>query len=202
MKIVRFQFNMFGENCYLVYNSESREAMIVDPGMISEAEQQALDDYIEKNNLIIKYLVNTHLHLDHSFGNSHIEQKYGVSTHANAKDAPLGNDISAQARLFGIFQPFKNVGKIVPLKEGDVLTLGNESVQVIETPGHTPGGVSLYAADDGWVITGDTLFGDGNIGRTDLPGGDYPTLLDSVKKLRSLPAGITLLPGHGSASTI
>lgn len=193
---------MFGENCYLVYDPESREAMIVDPGMISDPEKSSLDDYIKDNNLSVKYLVNTHLHLDHSFGNSHIEKKYGVCTHANVKDAPLGRDISAQARMFGIFNEFQNIEAIEPLVENSVLTLGKERIIVLETPGHTPGGISLYAPDDGWVITGDTLFGDGNVGRTDLPGGDYPTLMDSVRKLYALPQGTRILPGHGPGSTI
>ncbi|MCM1310736.1 MAG: MBL fold metallo-hydrolase [Bacteroides sp.] len=202
MKIVRFTFNMFGENCYLVYDPASREAMVVDPGMISPAENDALDNYIDKENLTLKYLLNTHLHLDHCFGNAHITQKYGIKTRANQADEFLGNDISGQARMFGVFNNFDNVGEIIRLSEGDTLTLGTEKIKVIETPGHSPGGISLYAPADGWVITGDTLFSDGNVGRTDLPGGDYQTLMQSVAKLHKLPGTTKLLPGHGPSSTI
>lgn len=202
MKILRFQFNMFGENCYLVYEPDSHEAMIVDPGMITDSEEDALDRIIAEKHLIVKYLVNTHLHLDHCFGNAYIERKYGVVTRAHKADAPLGCNISGQARIFGIFTEFSNVGDIKPLAEGDVLTLGDEKIQVIETPGHTPGGISLYAPEDGWVITGDTLFGDGNVGRTDLPGGNYDTLMQSIRKLRELPDDTSLYPGHGLPSTI
>lgn len=193
---------MFGENCYLVYEPESREAMIVDPGMISRVEQSELDGIIERERLRVKYLVNTHLHLDHCFGNAHIESKYGVRTRANKADAPLGKNIRGQAELFGIFENFENVDNIEPLEEGDVLTLGGEKIEVIATPGHSPGGIALYAPEDGWVITGDTLFGDGNVGRTDLPGGDYRELMKSVEKLHGLPGSTRLLPGHGAVSTI
>lgn len=202
MKIAKFQFNMFGENCYVLYDPESGEAMIVDPGMINRAEEKVLDDFIADKNLRVKYLVNTHLHLDHCFGNRHIEQKYGLNTMANPADAPLGKDISAQARMFGLFDEFPSPGTIEPLRDGDELQLGGKKIEVIATPGHTLGGISLYAPEDGWVITGDTLFGDGNIGRTDLPGGDYPTLMRSVERLHKLPAKTLLLPGHGATSTI
>lgn len=204
MKIVKFQFNMFGENCYVVYDPESREAMVVDPGMLTIAENEVIDSFIARERLSVKYLINTHLHLDHCFGNAHISGRYGVTAHAHPADAPLGRDIAAQARLFGIFDTeIGNVDKIIPLTEGDVLTIGKEQIRVIHTPGHTPGGISLYAPGDGWIITGDTLFGDGNIGRTDLPGGNYQQLLDSIRtKLLTLPPSTRLLPGHGPASTI
>jgi len=202
MKTVRFTFNMFDENCYLVYEPQSREAMVVDPGMISPSEHEEIDGFIAREGLTVKHLVNTHLHLDHCFGNAHIERKYGVKTRANAADTPLGRNISGQARLFGIFSAFENVGEIEPLTDGDILTLGTEEIRVISTPGHSPGGISLYAPATGLIITGDTLFGDGNVGRTDLPGGDYNVLVESVRKLRQLPGTTTLLPGHGPGSTI
>lgn len=204
MKIVKFQFNMFGENCYVVYDPESREAMVVDPGMLTSAENEAIDGFIARERLSVKYLVNTHLHLDHCFGNAHISERYAVTARAHSADAPLGRDIAAQARMFGIFDAnVGNVDKIIPLNEGDVLTLGREHIRVIHTPGHSPGGISLYAPDDGWILTGDTLFGDGNIGRTDLPGGNHRQLLDSVRtKLLPLPPSTRLLPGHGPASTL
>lgn len=193
---------MFAENCYIVFDETTREAMIVDPGMVTESERKVIDDFIAKEKLTLKYLVNTHLHLDHCFGNAYIINKYGIHTLANIADAPLGNDITAQAHMFGLAGRFESVGEITPLNQGDILTLGQEQIRVIATPGHSPGGISLYAPADGWVITGDTLFGDGNIGRTDLPGGDYHTLINSVKRLQQLPPATKLLPGHGNVSTI
>lgn len=204
MKIVKFRFNMFGENCYVVYDPETRQAMVVDPGMINAAEQKALDDFISSNGLSVKYLINTHLHLDHAFGNGHVARTYGVPTRAHAADIPLGADLKRQAELFGIFDaPISGIGPVEPLAEGDMLTLGDNGIRVIHTPGHTPGGIALHAPSDGWVITGDSLFADGGIGRTDLPGGNHAQLIDSLKhKLFTLPGSTTVLPGHGPASTI
>ncbi|MDE6513090.1 MAG: MBL fold metallo-hydrolase [Muribaculaceae bacterium] len=204
MKIVKFQFNMFGENCYVVYDPATRQAMVVDPGMLTEAERQAIDDFIAREQLIVKYLVNTHLHLDHSFGNAHISDKYGVKTKAHAADIPLGANLRRQAEQFGIFDAqIAEIGAVEPLSQGDVLTLGNDEIRVIHTPGHTPGSIALYAPADGWVITGDSLFAGGGIGRTDLPGGNQMQLIDSLKtKLFTLPGETKILPGHGPVSTI
>lgn len=204
MKIVKFTFNMFGENCYLVYNSDSREAMIVDPGMLTEAERQVIDGFIADNKLRVKHIVNTHMHLDHCFGAIYAAQKYGIDLLAHPSDSPLGQNLTGQAAQFGIFDDhIADISTTKPLNDGDTLTLGNETVKVIHTPGHSPGGLSLYAPSDGWVITGDTLFAGGNIGRTDLPGGDYDTLINSIRtKLFTLPGDTTVLPGHGPASTI
>lgn len=204
MKIVKFTFNMFGENCYIVYDPESAQAMVVDPGMLTQNEKQALDDFITKNALSVKYLVNTHLHLDHCFGNDHVSKTYGVTTMAHPADTPLGRDITSQARMFGIFDAeTSDISKISPLAEGDVLTLGSGRVEVLNTPGHTPGGISLYLPDDKTVITGDTLFAGGDIGRTDLPGGNYNRLIESIRtKLYTLPPETKVLPGHGPTSTI
>lgn len=204
MKIVKFQFNMFGENCYVVYDPASRQAMVVDPGMLTGSEQQAIDDFIARENLTVKYLVNTHLHLDHSFGNAHIAEKYGVKTRAHAGDIPLGSNLRRQAEQFGIFDAqIGEIGEVEPLKEGDILTLGNDDIKIIHTPGHTPGGIALYSPAEGWVITGDSLFAGGGIGRTDLPGGNHRQLIDSLKtKLFTLPPETKILPSHGPVSTI
>lgn len=204
MKIVKFQFNMFGENCYVVYDPASRQAMVVDPGMLTENERQAIDGFIAREQLTVKYLVNTHLHLDHAFGNAHIYNKYGVKTRAHSADIPLGSNLRRQAEQFGIFDAqIGEIGEVEPLKEGDILTLGNDKIKIIHTPGHTPGGIALYAPTDGWVITGDSLFADGGIGRTDLPGGNHQQLIDSLKtKLFTLPGETKIIPGHGPVSTI
>lgn len=204
MKIVKFQFNMFGENCYVVYDPASRQAMVVDPGMLTENERQAIDGFIAREQLTVKYLVNTHLHLDHAFGNAHISNKYGVKTRAHSADIPLGSNLRRQAEQFGIFDvQIGEIGEVEPLKEGDILTLGNDEIKVIHTPGHSPGGIALYAPTDGWVITGDSLFADGGIGRTDLPGGNHQQLIDSLKtKLFTLPGETKIIPGHGPVSTI
>ena len=145
MKIVKFQFNMFGENCYVVYDPATRQAMVVDPGMLTNAERHAIDGFIAREQLTVKYLVNTHLHLDHAFGNAHISDKYGVKTRAHSADIPLGSNLRRQAEQFGIFDAkIAEIGEVEPLKEGDILTLGSDEIRVIHTPGHTPGGIALY----------------------------------------------------------
>lgn len=204
MDINAFSNNMFGENTYVVFDPESRQAMVVDPGMLTEDEKKTVDDFISAKHLTVKYVVNTHLHLDHSFGNAHIARKYGVETRAHSADIPLGSSLKRQSELFGIFNaPIEEIGEVNPLKEGDTLTLGANSIEVIHTPGHTPGGISLYAPADGWVITGDTLFANGGIGRTDLPGGNATQMADSLRlKLFRLPSETIIYPGHGPASTI
>lgn len=195
---------MFDENCYVVYDGQSHQCMIVDPGMLSGQEREAVDGFIRTQHLTVKYLVNTHLHLDHSFGINHVASTYGVTPMAHPADAPLGADIEGQARMFGIAgADISNVTDITPLADGDILTLGNAQIRVIHTPGHSPGGLSLYAPTEGWIITGDTLFAGGSIGRTDLPGGSYPQLIDSIRtKLFTLPDDTRILPGHGPESTI
>lgn len=202
LKIVRFTFNMFSENCYVVYSPESREAMIVDPGMLTAEECNILDRFIDENRLTVKYQVNTHLHLDHCFGAAHVESKYGVKTSAHSEDLFLGQSVSSQASAFGINQQVKDITEILPLDEGDKLSIGRSIIEIIHLPGHSPGGIALYSPADGWVITGDSLFRS-SIGRTDLPGGDYARLIKSVsEKILTLPPETTVFPGHGPQTTV
>lgn len=203
MKITRFTFNMFGENCYVAWSPETRECMIVDPGMLTPAENAAIDGYIAREGLTVRYVVNTHLHLDHSFGNNHIAAKYGVATLAHPADHPLGRSMCTQAALFGISDPaISDLESLTPLEPGTVLTLGDDEIKVIHVPGHSPGGIALYAPADGVVFTGDSLFA-GSIGRTDLPGGNHAQLVDAVSRnLLSLPPQTVVLPGHGPSTTV
>lgn len=204
MKITKFQFNMFAANCFVVWNPETKECMVVDPGMINATENQAIDAFIAENGLSVKYVVNTHLHLDHCFGNAHMAREYGVTPLAHPADHPLGAAINAQARMFGIFDLEVDAPeKIDPIMPGDVLTLGSERIEVRHVPGHSPGGIVLYAPDDGWVIVGDAIFAGGGRGRTDLHGGNYAQLVNAINsELFSLPDSVVVLPGHGPATTI
>lgn len=204
MKIVKFTFNMFGVNTYVVWDPETLQCMIVDPGMITEAENQALDDFIAQHRLKVKYLVNTHMHLDHIFGNAHVADTYGVNPLAHPADHALGRQLKGQARMFGIPDSGLRVHeKVKPLVPGDVLTLGHEKIEVLHVPGHSPGGLALYAPHDGWVIVGDSIFAGGGMGRTDLPGGDYGQLINAIgTQLFTLPPQTRVFSGHGPASTI
>lgn len=202
MKISAFSFNPFGEMTYVVWDEVSRQAAVIDPGMIDENEQKAFDDFITRNNLSIKYIVNTHLHLDHVFGAKYLQSKYGTELWANPADAPLGATMSDQPKRFHLPVNLDNVAIDHHLVEGDTLTLGNEKLEVIETPGHSPGSICLYSPEGGFLISGDTLFRRG-VGRTDLPGGSAKSLSDSIRnKLYRLPAETLVCPGHGPTTTI
>ncbi|MBD5190406.1 MAG: MBL fold metallo-hydrolase [Bacteroidales bacterium] len=202
LKIARFGFSLFGINTYVVYSPDSKECAIIDPGMINDEERKAIDNFIEKNGLKVKYLINTHLHIDHCIGNSYIEKKYGVKGMAHPADLMLGSILSSQAQMFGL--PFKvdDITDVNELKEGDVISLGNGKLNVIHVPGHAPGHIALYDKEDKFLIDGDILF-EGSIGRTDLPGGNYQNLAYGiVNKLFTLPDDVTVFPGHGSQTTI
>ena len=202
MKVSRFIFNMFGVNTYVLWDPESLEAAIVDPGMIDGRENEALDNFIGKHRLKVTNLINTHSHLDHIFGNAYVKEKYGLKIKAHPEDEFLATDLPNQAKRFGIQLPLTPQRTEVELHDGDTLFLGKERIEIISVPGHSPGSIALYCPESNFVITGDALFA-GSIGRTDLPKGNQATLIDSIqKKLMTLPDSTVILPGHGGESTI
>ncbi|MDE6831359.1 MAG: MBL fold metallo-hydrolase [Muribaculaceae bacterium] len=202
LKLQGFQVNMFAEITYIVWDPESREAAIVDAGMSEDDEVRAIDNYLSDNNLTLKYLINTHLHIDHCFGVEHIKSKYGLGLMASKADEILSSRLKEQAQMFRLPIDVENISIEHDLKDGDVLHLGKEELKVISVPGHSPGGIALYAPDSKFVITGDSLF-HRSIGRTDLPGGDHATLIRAVTdKLLSLPGDTKVFPGHGPSTTI
>lgn len=202
LQIKVFEFNPFGEITYVVCNPATLDAVVIDPGMGDSGENAAFDEFVEQRGLKVRGIINTHMHLDHCFGANYVKDKYGVAVSAHTADAFLGNDIDAQARKFGIRLKGKDVMIDAPLSDGDTIEIGDDSLTVIHTPGHSPGGICLYNAAAGFLLAGDTLFA-GSIGRTDLPGGDFHQLVNSIKsKLFTLPDTTIVLPGHGPATTI
>lgn len=202
MKVSRFVFNMFGVNTYVIWDTETLEAAIVDPGMIDNGERKAIDEFIERNNLKMAQLLNTHMHLDHIFGNAYIKDKYGLEIKAHPDDKFLGLTLNEQASRFHIPLTLTDCGLDVELHDGDRLFIGNEPVDVISVPGHSPGSVALYCPESDFVITGDAIF-KGSIGRTDLPKGSQSQLLNSIEqRLFTLPDSTVVLPGHGPETTI
>lgn len=202
MKVSRFVFNMFGVNTYVAWDPESLEAAIIDPGMIDDDERRALDSFIESRNLKVTQLINTHSHLDHIFGNTYIKEKYGLEIKANPADDFLARTLPEQAARFGLRMPLQPQQLDVELHDGDTIFLGKERMEVLGVPGHSPGGIALYCPESNFVITGDTLF-PGSMGRTDLPMGDYATLVDAIRrKLLTLPDSTVVLSGHGGETTI
>lgn len=202
MKIQTFPLILFGVNCYVVYDPVEKEAAVVDPGIVDNRELEAIDKFLSDRDLHLIAVINTHQHIDHVLANGGLADKYGVPVMAHDADAFLGEGLQAQARQFGLPFRMENAGVTHSLRDGDRIKIGSGELQVIHVPGHSPGGIALYDAADGFVITGDSLF-EGSIGRTDLPGGDIARLLESVKKrLYTLPDNTVVYPGHGASTTI
>lgn len=203
MKVLKFVFNPFGENTYVVYDEATRRAALIDPGMYDAEEERALADAIERRGLTVERLLYTHIHIDHTFGDGFARRTYGVKTEAGEGDRELGLTRPAQARMFHLPDDLPDVVIDRPLREGDTITLGPDSeLRVLEVPGHSPGSLAYYSKEAGVVFTGDALFA-GSVGRTDVPGGSHPTLISAIKeKLLTLPPETVVLAGHGPETTI
>lgn len=202
MKIAKFEFSLFGINTYVVYDPETRECGVIDPGMSDSTEEEAMARFIERNSLKVTHIINTHLHVDHAIGNRYMTEHYGAPVAAHRDDAPLGERLRRQAEAFGMNKMVSDVEITSFLEPGEEIEIGSGKLRVIHVPGHSPGSVALYDKEDGFVIVGDALFA-GSIGRTDLPGGDYATLIHSIREeLLKLPPQTVVYPGHGPATTI
>lgn len=202
MKVNRFTFNMFGVNTYVLWDEQSKDAIIIDPGMINDNERHMFDCFIESNKLNPIHLINTHMHIDHSFGVVHVSQKYGLKLECNIADQFLAERLTNQAIMFGLTISIEDliIGKNI--HDGDKLKIGNEEILMLHVPGHSLGSVVLYAPDSSFIISGDVLFYK-SIGRTDLPGGNYTQLIEGIKnKLLALPIETIVYPGHGQETTI
>ncbi len=202
MKVSKFVVNPIGENTYILWNGTGSEAAIVDPGMMAGNERAAIDDFVAKNELKVKMVLMTHLHFDHAASARYVADKYGVAVYASSADRDLGKALPSQMRMFGMGADMSPLDIDVLIDENYALSLNGEEIKILETPGHTQGSVAFYLPDSGVVFVGDTLFCQ-SIGRTDLPGGDYGQIVDSIKKkLYALPGDTLVLPGHGDSTTI
>ncbi|MDE5551568.1 MAG: MBL fold metallo-hydrolase, partial [Muribaculaceae bacterium] len=180
MKITIFQLSLFGINTYLISDTVTGDCAVIDPGMITPQEEQAISNFIETNRLHLTHIINTHLHIDHAAGIAYLQREYGAPVYAHPDDAILGERIDAQAQMFGIGEKLENVTDTIPLKDGDVIHIGQGTLKVIHVPGHSPGSIALYDQEDGFLIAGDILFA-GSVGRTDLPGGSHDQLIGGIK---------------------
>lgn len=200
IQIHNFVFNPFYENTYVVYD-ESKEALIIDPGCYEDTERQELTEFIENKGLKVTKLINTHCHVDHVLGNAFVKKKYGVELYVHPEDEATLRSVEVYAPAYG----FSDYTKTEPdqwMNEGDVITFGTSSFEVFFTPGHAPGHVVLVNKEQKICIGGDVLF-DGSIGRTDLPGGDFDTLIQSInEKLFVLDDETVVYCGHGGSTTI
>ena len=193
-------FNAVQENTYVLYNGHN-ECIIIDPGCYSSDENETLSSFIDSHGLLPKMLINTHCHLDHVFGNKFVAETYQLTLQIHKNEEPVLQMAPASGLMFNL--PFDNYqGKFIFLKGGDRITLGEDTLEVIEAPGHSPGSICLYCENQQFVIGGDVLFFQ-SIGRTDLPGGSHENLLKSIReKLFVLPEAVKVYSGHGRETTI
>jgi glyoxylase-like metal-dependent hydrolase (beta-lactamase superfamily II) len=202
MKIQIFEFNPVCEHTFVLYD-DTKECIIIDPGCFFKEEKEKLAEFIASNDLIVKRLINTHLHFDHVFGCNFVSETYNVPLEANKEDEFLLEQFPAQLRMFGFFnyaEPLPKIGKY--LTEEDIIEFGNQKLDILHIPGHSPGSLVYYNKAQNSLIAGDVLFRDG-IGRTDLAKGNNEQLISGIKnKLFTLPPETVVYPGHGPATTI
>ena len=200
LTIKQFTFNPVQENTYVIFN-DSGACAIIDPGCYFDYEYKELTEFIDKNDLLPKCLLNTHCHLDHVFGNRQVAERYKLKLQMHPNEKKLFDYAPVSGEMWGL--PFKNYeGEILYINEGDQVAIGQDQLEIFLTPGHSPGSITFYSSKDKFAISGDVLFRSG-IGRTDLPGGDYDTLITSIQtKLFSLPDDVVVYSGHGPETTI
>lgn len=190
MIIKRVMAGVNAANCYIVFDEETRDAIVLDPGGDADDIYKALKQF----GATVKYIVLTHGHFDHTEGVEELKSIVGAPVAIGEED----NKMFLKGEKY--YGPLPQGGADILLKNGDTLKFGSHTMKVISTPGHTPGGICLLVEND--IFTGDTLFA-GSIGRTDLAGGNYDTIMQSLKsKLMTLSDTVAVHPGHGPSSTI
>lgn len=181
-------------NCYILYNPDKREGLIIDPG----AEGSHLIKFIKQEKISINYIINTHGHPDHIGANRKIKEHTNAPILIHQYDAPM---LAKSGSVLSLIFPVESSSPPADtfIKDGDLIECAGMKLKVLHTPGHTPGGISLLIDDS--IFTGDTLFS-GSIGRSDLPGGSPEVLLNSIKKILSLDENLIIYPGHGPSTTV
>ncbi len=200
MKIASHTFNPIGEQTYVVWDSTG-ECVIIDAGNSNDRENRALDELIALHSLRPVMAINTHGHFDHTLGVEYVKERYNIPFALSRKDQFLLDNAQTSGSVFGV-----KIGRMpqidIDLDSLDEVKFGESTLKILRTPGHTPGHVAFFSAEDGVVFTGDTLFRE-SIGRTDLPGGDYSWIMTSIlRELIPLGDEVKVYPGHGPETTI
>jgi glyoxylase-like metal-dependent hydrolase (beta-lactamase superfamily II) len=197
-----FVFNFFQENTYLLYD-RTKEAVLIDCGCLMQHEEAALSGFITENQLTLKRLLCTHYHFDHVIGNAYIFHKYGIrpELHREEKNANTPT-LRMQAMKYGRNMNFEEIEPVNYIDDNAELYFGNSMLKAMLVPGHSPASLAYYSKTDRFVVSGDVLF-PGSIGRTDLFGGDFNTLITSIEtRLMTLPDNTVVYSGHGPTTTI
>jgi hydroxyacylglutathione hydrolase len=195
-----FTFSPFSENTYVLYD-DTKEAVIIDPGCYHQYEKEELADFIASNSLTVKFILNTHAHLDHVFGCAFVKRKFGVKLYLHELEVPILNDVPNRCATWGI-PGFEPTEADVFLNEGDVFEIGSFKLDVIHVPGHAPGHVAFINHEERFLIGGDVLFS-GSVGRTDFPFCNHDDLMHSIRtKFYTLPDDYVVYAGHNEPTTI
>lgn len=201
MEIRKFVCNMLQENCYVV-SDDTKECVIIDCGAYYPEERAALTRYIRDNGLQPRYLLATHGHLDHNFGNNTMAEEFGLKPVVSVADGSLMEHLGHQAETFyGMRLDYELPAVERFLEADESIRFGNHELKVLETPGHSPGSVTYYCEQEKVAFTGDTLFKN-SIGRTDFKGGSMMQIIQSLRMLAQLPDETAVMPGHGPQTTI
>jgi len=202
MKAYCTTVNPFGENVYILWNDDTRHAVVIDPGMMRDDERNMIAQFLRERQLQVTHVLLTHLHLDHACSARWLATEFGAPVCASALDATLGENLPQQVQNFHLKVEAQPLTIDQELNHGDIITVDDTRIQVIHTPGHTQGGLCFYLPNEGLLIAGDTIF-NGSVGRTDLPGGDHEQLIDSIlTRVITLPDDTVIAPGHGPTTTI
>lgn len=200
LQIKSFVFNAFQENTYVLFD-ETNECVVVDPGCYEKFEKDELADFIEQNKLDVKLLLNTHCHIDHILGNDFVKDRYKTKLYIHPNEGPVLGAAKVFASMYGI-HAYRETTPDVYMEEGMAIGFGNQQFTVLFVPGHSPGHVAFYNKEAKIVMGGDVLFRS-SIGRSDLPGGNSSTLIESIhQKFFTLPDDVVVYSGHGPETTI
>jgi len=201
MKVKAFTFNPFQENTYIVYDN-TKECLIIDPGCYSYEEQTTLKRFILSEKLKPVKLINTHCHIDHILGNRFASNEWNIELYMHQADLPLLKEAKNISKIYGFENYEESPSPKHFLDEGDKILFGETSFEILFTPGHAPGHICLYNNQNNILIAGDVIF-QNSIGRTDLPGGNHETLINSIiKKIFTLPNQTKIFCGHGSSTNL
>ncbi|MAU37674.1 MAG: MBL fold hydrolase [Flavobacteriales bacterium] len=201
MKIKSFIFNPFQENTYIIYD-ETKQCIIIDPGCYTLEEQNILKKFITNKKLKPVKLVNTHCHIDHILGNNFVSKEWNIELYIHKEDLPLLDSATIISETYGLKDYQRSPHPKYFLNHGDKLSFGKSSFEVLFTPGHAPGHISLYNKPNNILVVGDVIFKK-SIGRTDLPGGSYETLIKTIKDIIfKLPNSTHVLCGHGPSTNL
>lgn len=200
ISIKTFVFNPLQENTVVLYD-ETNECIIIDPGCYEPYEKEELVSFIKLNELIPKMILNTHCHIDHVVGNQFVKEYFDIKLFVPEKEAPLIKAATTYAPMYG-FHRFEESFPDGFIQENELISFGNSTLSVLQVPGHSPAHVAFYNAEQGFCINGDVLF-KGSYGRTDLPGGNFQTLVNSITNVMfQLPDETIIYCGHGPTTTI